>query len=301
MAACDDGGSDYKAKVVIVGDGAIGKTCLLKRMTTDTDSSWEEFGETYEATTFGQQQLVWEDDEGSSFSIELWDTAGQEALENLREMSYPNTDVIVVGYNCTDLKSLQNISYIWVPEFQAKVGENCYKIVAGTKVDMRAEMSEGDESSVDTDSAQDKAVEIGAVEFIETSAKTCQGINTLKMMICAAIKAKAEGIPCEDEKYIKPEAKAEAAPAPPKEEEKKVKEVKAAEKVESDYHKKLEEHHEEEHKKATEKKKEEKKAEEVPAGHKDEPDPTTQKQRPDQATVANEDSKDSGGCKCTLL
>jgi len=298
MAERADGG--YEAKVVIVGDGAIGKTCLLKRMTTETDSDWAEFGENYEATTFGQQKLTWEDDEGSQFEIELWDTAGQEALESLRGMSYPGTHVIVVGYNCTDRQSLQNISFTWLPEFQDAVGDNCYIIMVGTKCDM---VDAGNDDCVDTNSAQDKAVEIGAVDFIETSAKTCQGINDLKMMICCAIQNRADAKQNVDCLYVKPVADAPPAPAAAA----PIKEKEAAKPVESEYHEELKKHHDEnpapkpaaDPKPARESPRGAEK-EPVSTGHVDEPAPDDPKSAT-ASKVKNEDQNDGGGCKCTLM
>jgi len=239
MAMADDG-SGYKAKVVIIGDGAIGKTCLLKRMTTDIDATWESFGENYEATTFGQQQLKWEDPEtGEEFHIELWDTAGQEALESLRSMSYPGTDVMIIGYNCTDPGSLQNIEYTWVPEFSPQVSpDGLYMIIAGTKVDMREGMDT--DKVVPAAAGQDKAVSLKACNWVETSAKTNEGVSDLQNMIMQAIKQKADGDSAKNHVYEKPGSEA-AAPAP----RASVTGVKAKgeiKSVDSDYAKKLTEH-----------------------------------------------------------
>jgi len=173
----DDG---YSGKLTICGDGAIGKTCLLKRLTTDTDADWETFGTEYEATTFGSLKTVWEDGEACTYNLDVWDTAGQESMADLRKMSYPGTQVMIIGYNCTDIGSLNNVEYTWIPEIKGSVGDDEFAkmrlILVGTKVDMRDEMpGGGDASCVMTYQAEEVAVKIGASAFVETSAKTGQG------------------------------------------------------------------------------------------------------------------------------
>merc|ERR1711871_777357 len=88
---------DDKVKAIIVGDGAIGKTCLLSRLTNNT-INWGENGEApaYEPTTFNNFLIPMDSqtEEGDErhFDLELWDTAGQEGFEQLRVLSYPATD-----------------------------------------------------------------------------------------------------------------------------------------------------------------------------------------------------------------
>ena len=55
--------------------------------------------------------------------MELWDTAGQEAFENLRRLSYPGTDVFVLVYDVGNASSLDNIMNKWVPEIHAEFDE----------------------------------------------------------------------------------------------------------------------------------------------------------------------------------
>ena len=41
--------------------------------------------------------------------LQIWDTAGQEALKSLRNMSYPDTDIFMIGYDMTRKNTLENI------------------------------------------------------------------------------------------------------------------------------------------------------------------------------------------------
>ena len=78
-----------RKKLVIVGDGACGKTCLLIVFSKD------QFPEVYVPTVFENYVADIEVD-GKQVELALWDTAGQEDYDRLRPRSYLETDVILM-------------------------------------------------------------------------------------------------------------------------------------------------------------------------------------------------------------
>jgi GTPase SAR1 family protein len=48
--------------------------------------------------------------EGVDYELALWDCSGQEDYERLRPLSYPGTEVVVIGYGINDPDSFENVS-----------------------------------------------------------------------------------------------------------------------------------------------------------------------------------------------
>uniref|UniRef100_A0A3Q4AHS6 Uncharacterized protein n=1 Tax=Mola mola TaxID=94237 RepID=A0A3Q4AHS6_MOLML len=84
--------ADIRKKLVVVGDGACGKTCLLILFSKD------KFLEVYVPTVFETYVADIEVD-NKQVQLALWDTAGQEDYDRLRPLSYPDTDVILMCFS----------------------------------------------------------------------------------------------------------------------------------------------------------------------------------------------------------
>jgi len=164
-------------KLVVVGDGAVGKTCLLISYAN------KRFPEEYVPTVFdnyvvnltaGDQQI----------ELGLWDTAGQEEYDRLRPLSYANASVFLVCYSVVSPVSYENITAKWYPELMHFCPE-VPQILVGTKTDLRRDSSVVEklksqgQNPLTPEQGQDLARKIKAEKYLECSAKTTENLKTV--------------------------------------------------------------------------------------------------------------------------
>jgi len=164
-------------KCVIVGDGAVGKTCLLISYTTNA------FPEDYIPTVFDNYSANVMVD-GKPINLGLWDTAGQEDYDRLRPLSYPQTDVFLVAFSLISRPSFENVKTKWWPELKHHA-PGAPMILVGTKLDLRADpntvakLREKNQTPISSDEGMEQAQTIGAVKYLECSALTQKGLKTV--------------------------------------------------------------------------------------------------------------------------
>lgn len=166
-----------RKKLVIVGDGACGKTCLLIVFSKD------QFPEVYVPTVFENYVADIEVD-GKQIELALWDTAGQEDYDRLRPLSYPDTDVILMCFSIDSPDSLENIPEKWNPEVK-HFCPNVPVVLIGNKRDLRndeqtkKELMKLRQEPVRTEQGRAMADKIGAYAYLECSAKTKEGVRSV--------------------------------------------------------------------------------------------------------------------------
>ncbi|KAK8571235.1 hypothetical protein V6N13_103364 [Hibiscus sabdariffa] len=168
-------------KCVTVGDGAVGKTCLLISYTSNT------FPTDYVPTVFDNFSANVVVD-GSTVNIGLWDTAGQEDYNRLRPLSYRGADVFILAFSLISKASYENIAKKWIPELK-HYAPGVPTILVGTKLDLRNDeqyfINHPASTPISTAQGEELKKQIGAPAYIECSAKTQQNV---KAVFDAAIK-----------------------------------------------------------------------------------------------------------------
>ncbi|KAF7656038.1 hypothetical protein LDENG_00046900 [Lucifuga dentata] len=173
-----------RKKLVIVGDGACGKTCLLIVFSKD------QFPEVYVPTVF-ENYIADIEVDGKQVELALWDTAGQEDYDRLRPLSYPDTDVILMCFSIDSPDSLENIPEKWTPEVK-HFCPNVPIILVGNKKDLRndehtrRELAKMKQEPVKPEEGRDMANRISAFGYLECSAKTKDGVREVFEMATRA-------------------------------------------------------------------------------------------------------------------
>lgn len=116
-------------KIVLVGDGGVGKTTLVKRHLTNTF-------ETKYIPTVGVEvtPLVFYTNQGS-ITFNIWDTAGQEKFGGLRDGYYIEMDAAIVFFDRTSRLSFRNVP-TWIKELRSV--KDVPILLVGTKSDLKA-------------------------------------------------------------------------------------------------------------------------------------------------------------------
>ncbi|KAF5102467.1 hypothetical protein D0Z00_000394 [Geotrichum galactomycetum] len=167
--------AELRRKLVIVGDGACGKTCLLIVFSKGT------FPQVYLPTVFENYVSDVEVD-GRRVELALWDTAGQEDYDRLRPLSYPDSNVILICFAIDSPDSLDNVQEKWISEV-LHFCQGVPIILVGCKTDLRnddktiEELKRTSQRPVTTDEGQAVAQKIGALKYLECSAKTGDGVK----------------------------------------------------------------------------------------------------------------------------
>ncbi|KAI8505967.1 Rho GTPase [Branchiostoma belcheri] len=164
-------------KCVVVGDGAVGKTCLLMCYATG------QFPTVYVPTVFDNYAVSIMVG-GTPYNLGLFDTAGQEDYDRLRPLAYPMTSVFLVCYSVVNPASFANVREKWIPELR-HYEQYTPIVLVGTQTDLRddqrtlEELQQTGQRPVTAAQGQKLAKETGAVAYAECSALTQKGVKNV--------------------------------------------------------------------------------------------------------------------------
>ena len=155
-------------KVVLLGDGGVGKSSLIQRFVSNKfdPSLFHTIG-----VEFLNKDIAVD---GGHYTLQIWDTAGQERFKSLRTPFYRGTDCCLLTFAIDDSQSFQNIA-MWKKEFlyyaDVKDPENFPFVVLGNKSDLSADRK------VNGEEAKAWCTQNGRLPYFETSAKDAVNVD----------------------------------------------------------------------------------------------------------------------------
>ena len=158
--------AQQKISLIILGNGAVGKTSLLKMYDEKkfVESHMATLGLDYISKTYNPTNG------GKPASIKIWDTAGQERFRTLTHSFYKQGHGIIVAFAVTDQQSFTDVT-TWLNSIREHADPNVVKVLVGNKCDLE------NERRVSYQEAADLAKANG-MHYYDTSAKNDYQIDT---------------------------------------------------------------------------------------------------------------------------
>ena len=163
----------YIFKVIVVGDGAVGKTSLVMMFTEQKFQNQYimTIGSNFALKLIPSEILSTDDKEYPDVRLQLWDLAGQPHFKAVRHPFYKGSSGIIYVYDVTRPETLEHLNG-WRDEILKQVlPETPANIILANKVDLRSERK------VTEEEGQELANSFGAASYFETSAKDGVNVN----------------------------------------------------------------------------------------------------------------------------
>ncbi len=164
--------AEFRFKVVMLGDGAVGKTALTTRF---TQGSFEADYKRTIGSDFAIKKLEFEDLD-ANVTIQVWDLAGQPRFEVVRQGFYRGARGGLLVFDVTRRRTFLNIDN-WKEECFKNLGYSIPLIVVANKVDL------ADSRAVPTSDGEEYAKRNRSL-YVESSALTGENVEDAYASLC---------------------------------------------------------------------------------------------------------------------
>lgn len=157
--------NNYNFKIVLPGEGCVGKTSLTLRYCENTFN--DKHITTIQASFLKKVLNI----DGKKATLAIWDTAGQERFHALGPIYYRDANGALLVYDITDRDSFVRVKN-WVKELRKMLGTDVALAIAGNKIDLEKNRV------VTLEEAEAYAASVNAKHY-STSAKLNKGVDEL--------------------------------------------------------------------------------------------------------------------------
>nr|XP_020138515.1 LOW QUALITY PROTEIN: ras-related protein Rab-36 [Microcebus murinus] len=162
------------SKVVVVGDLYVGKTSLIHRFCKNA------FDRDYKATIGVDFEIERFEIAGVPYSLQIWDTAGQEKFKCIASAYYRGAQVIITAFDLSDAQTLAHTRQWLADALRENAATSCFIFLVGTKKDLL--------SGAACEQAEAEAVHLAnemQAEYWSVSAKTGENVKAFFSRVAA--------------------------------------------------------------------------------------------------------------------
>jgi len=153
----------YLFKYIIVGDTAVGKSCLLLQF---TDKRFQPVHDLTIGVEFGSRTLTIDNNQ---VKLQIWDTAGQEKFRSITRSYYRGAAGALLVYDITRRETFDHLT-TWLEDCRKYSNSNIVIMLIGNKCDLE------NKRQVTKEEGAAFAKE-NSLLFLETSAKTAENVE----------------------------------------------------------------------------------------------------------------------------
>ena len=178
-------------KVILVGEPGTGKTCLINVATGG------KFSQNMDSTidsTFVTKKIVKDNKE---YSLNLWDTAGQEKYHSVTRLFLKNSEIVIFVYAINEKQTFEGMKSYWVTTIKESVGDEPILGIVGNKNDLYIQ------EDVSEEEGKDFANKLGAKFKLVSAKEDPLGfINFLEELLDEFLKKKGMDVKKKDNTNI---------------------------------------------------------------------------------------------------
>jgi small GTP-binding protein len=167
--------SEYRLKIAMLGDGAVGKTALTIRF---TGGGFEADYKRTIGADFALKEIKLKDLKANVTCI-VWDLAGQPRFESVRQGFYRGARGGLLVYDVTRRRTFLNIEN-WKNECFSNLGKSIPLVVVANKVDL-------DDSRVVSREEGEEYAKKHNFLYVESSALTGENVEEAYTTLCRTI------------------------------------------------------------------------------------------------------------------
>ena len=177
-------------KIVILGEGRVGKTSILSKYFIKKFNSKEQ---STINPSFYEKKV---NHNGKMVQLKFWDTAGQEQFDAISKIYYQNAVGALLVYDVTIFETFQKVEK-WVNTLKEVVGKDITFLIAGNKFDLADKQTlEKHSSSIDSYCNKEHC------KHIYTSAKTGYQVDDAFESLINSVLSKESTTPKQKKKKI---------------------------------------------------------------------------------------------------